>query len=188
MKNILLKIKQKYKAIMLLALLSLVQGCATQYYAYTGNSGYYEKPLSKDMFEVSFKGNENTSKERTKNFALLRSAELALENGYNYFVLLDQKTKVVNKTHYVPKTYRTITYPSGSTRTISEGGYSYIVKEPVATNIIVGFKEKPVNTASYDAKLVVKDLKKEYDKNTFKYPLITIGLVAVLVYCFMFVL
>ena len=37
-----------------------------------------------------FKGNGYTSKDKTFDFALLRSAELTLENGYRYFVVVGE--------------------------------------------------------------------------------------------------
>jgi hypothetical protein len=40
---------------------------------------------------LTFKGNGYTSRERATDFNLLRCAEVCLENGYKYFVIVDGK-------------------------------------------------------------------------------------------------
>lgn len=44
--------------------------------------------FGKNVFMVTFYGNEDTPRERVNDFALLRSADLALVHGYYYFVIL----------------------------------------------------------------------------------------------------
>lgn len=70
----------------------LLASCATGYGQKSFFSGGFEDTqLGPDIFRVSFSGNDSTSMARTKDFALLRSAELALGNGYPYFVVVDEK-------------------------------------------------------------------------------------------------
>ncbi len=75
-----------------LVVASLLASCATGYGQKSLFSGGFEDTqLGPDIFRVSFSGNDSTSMARTKDFALLRSAELALENGYPYFVVVDEQ-------------------------------------------------------------------------------------------------
>ena len=47
--------------------------------------------LRHDVFHVSFDGNGFTSKSRAADIMMLRNAEITLENGYRYFVIVDPK-------------------------------------------------------------------------------------------------
>jgi len=69
------------KRCFLLVLLVLLAGSATSYQPKSFSSGYSETRLREDVFRVSFNGNGYTGRERAADFSLLRSAELALENG-----------------------------------------------------------------------------------------------------------
>jgi len=51
--------------------------------------GFTEARLAPDIFAISFAVNSFTSPERVSDFALLRAAELTLNNGYNRFTLLN---------------------------------------------------------------------------------------------------
>ena len=73
--------------------LCIVAGCATSYKAAkkpTAN-GYFSVQLQEGLFNVSFKGNEDTSVKVVKDYALLRSAEVCLENGYKSFSIVDSR-------------------------------------------------------------------------------------------------
>ena len=73
--------------------LCIVAGCATSYKAAkkpTAN-GYFSVQLQEGLFNVSFKGNEDTSVKVVKDYALLRSAEVCLEHGYKSFSIVDSR-------------------------------------------------------------------------------------------------
>ena len=55
--------------------------------------GYYENMLQTDMYEVQFMSNDSWF--HTKNFCMLRCANLCLENGYKSFNILFSETEVV---------------------------------------------------------------------------------------------
>ncbi len=62
--------------------------CATGYIKSTlGKAGYNEKHLEKNIFQISFKGNAYTSRERVLDLLSLRSADLALSEGYKYYII-----------------------------------------------------------------------------------------------------
>jgi hypothetical protein len=55
--------------------------------------GYSEVRLAEDRYSVSFAGNRLTSREQVESFLLYRAAELTLERGYDWFVIVDRETE-----------------------------------------------------------------------------------------------
>ncbi|MBO7191293.1 MAG: hypothetical protein J6V32_04250 [Elusimicrobiaceae bacterium] len=82
------------KKIGILCALVLLAACATSYKQAKKEhaNGYFDTKLQEGMYEVLFNGNENTSARRANDFALLRAAEVCLENGYQSFVI-ERKTE-----------------------------------------------------------------------------------------------
>ena len=83
--------------------LFIVAGCATAYKAAkkpTAN-GYFSVQLQEGLFNVSFKGNEETSVKAAKDYALLRSAEVCLENGYKSFSIVDSRDVSITEDFFV---------------------------------------------------------------------------------------
>jgi len=66
--------------------------------------GYSEQKISASSYQISFKGNESTSREQVNDFALLRAAEVTLKNGYQYLTVL--KTQPIILTNNVTITRR----------------------------------------------------------------------------------
>ena len=86
-----------------LALFGLA-GCATPptpYAPKTGDAstGYTDQQLDHNRFRVTFAGNSVTSRETVENYLLLRSAEVTLAAGYDYFLFDTRDTKA--KTTYL---------------------------------------------------------------------------------------
>ncbi len=104
--------------------------------------GYSSTQIDTNVFQVTFNGNAYTGRDRANDFLLLRSAELALENGYEYFVILDAQQYLRNSNDATPATLTANT----------------------STNTIVCFKEKP-EEFSYNARFIEKSLKKKYQRN-----------------------
>lgn len=77
--------------IKILVLCFLFSGCVTQYQrnGYTG--GFSDIKLNADLFEVTFNGNGYTGASTVKRYFLRRCAEVTLENGFDYFVFVDQE-------------------------------------------------------------------------------------------------
>ena len=55
--------------------------------------GYADQRLEQNRFLVSFAGNSVTSRDRVEMSLLLRSAELTVENGYDWFETVDRATE-----------------------------------------------------------------------------------------------
>ena len=65
----------------------LVTGCATNYQPSDYAGGYEHERLAENRYIVSFRGNGFTSSARSRDFAMLRAAEIGLQLGYAYFVV-----------------------------------------------------------------------------------------------------
>ncbi len=146
-----------------------IQGCATAYKRTGFTGGYSETRLDENVFKVSFRGNGYTGRERVSDFTLLRSAELALENGYKYFVIIDANSYTSNSTYTTPTTshiagsaygYGNSVY--GSATTTTTGGQTYNISKPSSSNTIVCFKEKPNSGFSYNAEFIYKNISQKY--------------------------
>lgn len=82
MRNILL-------SILVAAMLAACAG-PTPYQRQIDGRGYHEEQMSKNRFRVMFTGNARTAREDIENYVLFRAAELTLETGNDYFIVLDQ--------------------------------------------------------------------------------------------------
>jgi hypothetical protein len=149
----------------------ILVGCATSYQKRGLTGGFSDTQLGENIFQVSFKGNAYTSRERASDFTLLRSAELSLENGFKYFVIVDSEKYTKTSTHTTPTTsyttgnaYGSGNYAYGSATTTTTGGQTYVYSKPRSTNTIVGFKDKPkTGGLAYEAEFVIKSIKAKYD-------------------------
>lgn len=158
------------KSIVALAILVLLAGCATNYQAQSFSGGFSETQLDKNVFRVTFKGNGYTQSERAEDFALLRSAELALKHGFSHFAIVDGR----QSNDYGVMTTPTQSYTTGSVtaygntaygsaHTTTTGGQSFLIKKPSSTNTIVCFNGKPENGMFvYDAQFVYDSLSNKY--------------------------
>lgn len=163
-----------------LSILFLLVGCATSYQPQSFSGGFSETQLDTNVFTVTFKGNGFTGRDKANDFALLRSAELALEHGFKYFAIVDAQQYSKNSTHTTPKTATTNvnsnTYGSaysygnnttynantyGTATTTVSGGQTYNISKPRTSNTIVCFTEKPQGF-SYNAEFLSKSLKQKH--------------------------
>lgn len=122
----------------------------------------------KYVFEVSFKRNSFTTTERVKNFSLLRSAEVALENGYPYFVVIEQSQPVTVFTESMPLGFTSMSSYSAHGRhdRTASGGRKEYISNPITKTLIACFSEKPKSVISYDAENIVKYIKSKYEIQT----------------------
>lgn len=75
-----------------LALLGMLVGCAepTPYQPATDGYGYGEQQIEDNRYRVAFAGSELTPADTVQNYLLYRAAELTLDEGYDYFVVVDR--------------------------------------------------------------------------------------------------
>ena len=138
------------RIIYLLSITFILSACATTYQKAGVTGGYTETQLDANVYQVDFSGNAYISSQEVADFALLRSAELTLEKGYNYFVIIDGSKYSDTSSYEVPTAY---------------GGYqTYTTSKPSASNTIVCFKEKPEGF-SYNAKFIKESFREKYQLN-----------------------
>ena len=66
-----------------------LSGCQTPYQAEGIGGGYEDIRLSNDTFEIRARGNGYSSEGHTRNIMLLRASDLAIQNGFTHFVVID---------------------------------------------------------------------------------------------------
>jgi hypothetical protein len=149
-----------------LALLLALGGCAadpTPYQPATNGYGFSQQQLEGNRYRVTFAGNSATNLDTVRNYMLYRAAEVTVESGHDYFVVVDQNTE--NSTTY----YGTGSSPFGfGTGFRGSGGFgvgfssfnAYPRDSYTAwADIVVGDGPKPPdNLNAYDAKDVLNRL------------------------------
>ncbi|QQR80954.1 MAG: hypothetical protein IPJ69_02055 [Deltaproteobacteria bacterium] len=118
-------------------------GCAASYTRNGFKGGYTDNHLQDNIYQINFGGNGWTSSEKSSDFALLRAAELTLENEYKYFIVLDGGTRIVSSetagSVRTETTYDAYGRPTTSTK-VNQPTKHY---EPKTNLIIECFKAKP---------------------------------------------
>jgi hypothetical protein len=74
----------------------LLAGCAadpTPYQPAANGYGFSDQQVEGDRFRVTFAGNSATSLDTVRNYMLYRAAEVTVESGHDYFVVVDQNTQ-----------------------------------------------------------------------------------------------
>ena len=145
-------------------------GCATAYQQQGFSGGYSETQLGENIFQVSFRGNGYTSRERASDFNLLRSAEVVLEHGFRYFIIVESERGSTLGTYTTPTTSHTTAnaygsgnYARSSATTTTYGGQTYVISRPTAANTILSFKDKPeTGGLVFDAQFVANSIRQKY--------------------------
>ena len=161
----------------------LLISCTTGYRPLNDSSGYWDERIepSSNKFTIGYDGNKWHSnpvnrKERVMDLALLRSAEVALENGFKYFIVSDSKA-YTEKTRSLQGSITSNTTASRLKRNASE---TYQIKaifktvnyvelaEDLRTDAVMQSGEFK-DYAVYNADLVVYTIHRKYDMNSGKF-------------------
>lgn len=173
--------KLKWKALCLIAV--CLSACQTGYqragtYGGIPFGGYSDERIDQNTVIVKYNGNSFTKRREVSAYLLLRSAEVTVENGYDYFIIssmtsspidLDILTKqsyngyVTSPPKAYPSYYRSITYKSYRYRmspfeATMQGCPNY---DPRGESAVIKMFEGvvPPNTPfAYDAKNVIAHL------------------------------
>jgi hypothetical protein len=78
-----------YTCLIALSAACLFISCATTYQPVGFTGGYSDQRLDDNTVQISFRGNGFTAPETVHSYLLRRCAEITLQDGYNYFVLVD---------------------------------------------------------------------------------------------------
>lgn len=162
-----------------IALTALIAACATQT-AYVpadkrGDYGYTETRLTENRYRVTFTGNSLTPRETVQDYALLRAAELTLENGYDWFKPaareMDKKSRdtggaSVGAARHHPRTYRRCGLLSCDTVTTHDTHVSGTIgtartRDSYASSIeiVLGENPMPEDMEAYDARELVNTIR-----------------------------
>ena len=82
--------------------------CATEttYRPATGRgfdrTGYSDRQVEANRFLVSFAGNSSTPRDTVERYLLFRAAEITLQNGGDYFVMVNRDTDQQTRTYTTP--------------------------------------------------------------------------------------
>lgn len=148
-------------------LAALLASCASTYSQKGMFNGYSDVRLGENIFRVSFQGDGYDSRERVTDLSLLRSAEVAVQHGFAYFVIASMADNSSSATYVMPKTTQLSTTTVGATAygtATTYGGQSFFITYPNTTNTIVCFKERPnIQGLVYEASFVMASLKVKYD-------------------------
>ena len=74
-----------------LSAVCLLCSCATAYQPDGVSGGYADRRLSDNTAQVSFRGNRFSTPETLHAYLLRRCADVTLQNGYNYFVVVSNE-------------------------------------------------------------------------------------------------
>jgi len=161
----------KSRMFLLVLTIGVMLGCATTYQPMGFTGGYEETRLDENVFSVFFAGNGFTGRQRAQDFAFLRAAELTLNHGYEYFVIVQSDTSIATSTYTTPgysqttgniQFYRHSAY--GSARTTYYGGQTYNINKPRVSLVIMCFKEKPETDATvFNAKYLKESVSQKYE-------------------------
>lgn len=83
----------------------LLSACVTEtaYRPATGvgnfRTGYSDQQVERDRFIVTFGGNSYTARDTVERYLLYRAAELTVQNGGDYFLLVDRQTDKKTSTY-----------------------------------------------------------------------------------------
>ena len=146
----------------LMVICTIILGCATGYQTKGFTGGFSDTQLAPDVFRVSFSGNAYTSEDRVQDFALLRAAELCLENGLPYFTVVDSEDRSRTGTFVTQGSATTSGQATviGNTATYSgtttyDPGQVYNFYKPGVGLMVRGFAEKPTNVQTFDAQFLI---------------------------------
>jgi hypothetical protein len=151
------------KIIPIILLLLLAGGCARPLQPDNYAERITASRLDADTFLVSFRGRAASTPDRTVDLTLLKSAETALENGFNYFIIV--KTSESGHTASGSNGGQVESYlqNSGYEPTVV-GAVTYSHADPGSMNTIVCFREKPQGF-SYIALILKASLRAKYKLN-----------------------
>jgi hypothetical protein len=149
----------------------LLTACATRYQPVAFTGGYSEMQVDANTYKVSFRGNGYTSRDRVETYLMYRCAELTVETGHDYFVLVGGGTDARQDLVTTPGTYTSTTtgsataygntaYGSSTTTGTYTPGQTFIITKHDGTAAIKVFKgAKPSdNPNAFVAKEVLQYL------------------------------
>ncbi len=148
-----------------------ISGCVpTPYKSQEWNflGGYSDTKVQEDTYDIHFKGNAFTKREAVIDYALLRSAEVALEHQCAAFAIIDAKERVSTEENPEGE----ISYLDGQKlmhpvsvygNFSTASGKTYFLRKPDVVNRILCFKTQPnIDHHIYDPHFITLTLRTKY--------------------------
>ena len=155
------------KIILSVLLLLLLNACAKPLQPENYAERISTTRLDQDSFLVAYRGSAVARADKIVDLTLLKSAETALENGFNYFVIVKTSESVSTGAYTAADSsvgqVDNYLQDSGYEATIV-GDKTYLHADPGAVNTIVCFREKP-RGFSYIALFLKASLRDKYQLN-----------------------
>lgn len=161
-------LKSTSMLIILIITVTNLTSCATPYQKKGFMGGFSDTKLDSNTIRVTFSGNGFTSKDSVENNMLRRCAEVTIQHGYEYFVIMTSDTTPTYHSYTTPGTYRQYTstnlnvygntgYATSTATGSYTPGYTSHTKKFEASAVIKMFSgEKTFN--SYNAREVLRNL------------------------------
>lgn len=155
--------------ILVLVTAIFLSGCATPYKAVGLMDGYREIQLATDVYRITFGGNGYTSPERTQDFAMLRASELALQQGFTHFAIIDERNSQTAHSFTTPgqatttgSAYRYGNQTTYSGYTTYTSAQTHTFYKPKTGLLVQFFKTKPEGIFAFNASFLQQSIRQTY--------------------------
>jgi len=154
------------KKLIIVAMLAL-SACETTY-----ESGTKSQQLADNVHRISMRGNGATSKTQATDYAVLKAAEVTIDNGHRYFIVTNTQDATRRTSYTAPSTATTTTNSTGNasiygntlnaygtttTNSIYNPAQTYNFTLPGLDMMIETYADKPA-VGHFDAQQVTKYL------------------------------
>ena len=122
-----------------------------------------ETQLGPNIWKVRFGGGSKWTMSRAQDHALLRCADITLQNGSKFFLIGSSGATSVDGHNFIPGT-STTTFIGNTAYTTRTGDYNSSYSKPVVSYTIEMHKQKPdIQAIVYDAQFICDSLGKKYN-------------------------
>lgn len=141
-----------------------------------GERGYYSHKVAADRYRVVYNGGKRSGLEETRDFALIRAAEVTVREGYDWFEIVDRDTRTEStrqarsgigheRRYYVDRECsvlgcRSRVYPASYTRFELQNGRDEH-RHTHSIEIRLGKGKLPEDGRAYDAAVVLDAMRPE---------------------------
>lgn len=148
-----------------------ITACATSYQKEGFSGGFNETRIAPNAWKVTFAGNGYTSRTKAEDFTLLRSADLTLQSGFQYFAIVGSNSDISTVSSWTAPTTSTTNMTAnrfgnsatGTATTTTSGGNTFLISKPSSSNTIVMFKAEPQGRGMiYDASFLCDSMGGKY--------------------------
>lgn len=151
--------RKTVKVMVLVSSLIMLSGCISQDYTREQfSSSLTETQLGPNIWKVRFSGGGTWSMASAEDHALLRCADITLQNGSKFFLIASSGATTTNGSVSMPTT-STTTFVGNTAYTTGGGSNNISYSKPQVSRTIEMHKQKPdVQEIVYDAQFICDSL------------------------------